>query len=118
MNVIAIAIICISFAFAFGLLFFLDMRNNAKQMSLYIDVMAGTDDIMKSLTDAQGLYNKRSVAYMAIYEAEYYLQNSIMRDYETAFSIIEKCFRQEDVKKLHETLIENEKNKIIYLLSC
>lgn len=112
-----VLIIAIFFLLPFSLLFLLDRRSNRRQMIRYVDVMTGTDDVLTSLSEAQEMFDKHSAAYLAVNEAVYYLENSILKDYETAFMIVECCFHYPEVKRMHEAIIENEKNKIVYLLT-
>lgn len=112
-----VLIIAVFFLLSFSLLFLLDKRSNRRQMIQYVDVMTGTDDVLTSLSEAQEIFSRHSAAHLAINEAVYYLENSILKDYETAFTIIECCFGQVEVKRMHEAIIENEKSKIVYLLT-
>lgn len=114
---IVLPIIIIVFLCTFGTLFLLSQIINSQQAKLYLDIMNGTNTIFESLIDVQNTMSKKSIAYFAVTEAINYLQYSIMCDYETAFSIVEKVFHQKEIKVMHEVLLENEKNKVTYLLT-
>lgn len=114
---IVLPIILIVFLATFFILFVLDHMVNNRQANIYLEIMNGTNTIYDSLVDVQIAVPKNSTAYFAISEAINYLQCSIMRDYETAFSIVEKVFRQKEVAMMHEVLLANEKSKVTYLLT-
>lgn len=73
-------------------------------------------NIVDSLGEIKKYFKRGSAEYIAIDKAIFYLGNSIMKDYETAFVIIEKVFHAEEIKELHRKIIEQEKANVVFLL--
>ena len=53
--------------------------------------------------------------YEAIKKALYYLDHSLFRDYAGALQIIDKIFESKKIKKMHDSYLRNEENKVLCL---
>lgn len=117
---IVIAIATIAALITFLALFLPDKKRTTNNSQVYLQTFSKMYEentpIVECLTNIETLFKQGSIEYIAIEEAIFYLTKSIMRDYETAFSIIEKVFRNVEVKNLHSSIIEKEKANVIYLL--
>ena len=117
---IIIAIATIAALITFIALFLPDKKRTKNNSQLYLQTFTKMYEentpIVECLTKIEPLFKQGSIEYIAVEQSIFYLTKSIMRDYETAFSIIEKVFRDTEVKKLHATIIEKEKANVVYLL--
>lgn len=91
-------------------------KKNSKQYMEMLSDLYGQKSIPESLDEIKGCFKKKSTEYIAVDKAFFYLTQSIMRDYGTAFSIIEKVFRQPEIKNLHSEIMEAEKKNVMLML--
>lgn len=89
---------------------------NSQQYLEMLSQLYTEKSVIDSLLEVRESFKKGSVEYIALDKAVFYLTQSIMRDYETAFTIIEKVFTDIEVKQLHQTIIEQEKANIVFML--
>lgn len=117
---IIIVIAVIAALITFLILFLPDKKRTNNNSQIYLQNLTKMYEehtpIIECLSKIEQLFKSGSIEYIAVEQAIFYLTKSIMRDYETAFSIIEKVFRNQEVKKLHADIIEKEKANVIYLL--
>lgn len=113
-NFIVPFIICF---LVFAALFIAVFVLNYKRSLEYINIMYQTQDVIQSLCEVADILPKGSLEYLVINKALNYLRFSIMKDYESAFQIIEKCFISKEVKALHQSILESETSKAMYLLT-
>ncbi len=73
--------------------------------------------VVESLKDIISAYKPNSIEYLTINKAIYYLEHSILRDYDTAFGYIEQAFGGKNVTAMHSEVIDNEKKNIMLLLT-
>ena len=73
--------------------------------------------VLESLKDILSAYKPNSIEYLTINKAVYYLEHSIVRDYDTAFSYIEQTFGGKGVLALHEEVINKERRNIMLMLT-
>lgn len=76
-----------------------------------------TRDIKQTIDITKEEYPKKSLEYKTLAKAYDYLNNSIMKDYKTAFSFIEKIYENELVNEMHMNCISNEINKITLMIT-
>jgi hypothetical protein len=102
------------------LLLVIDRSKSKKNSKIYLQMLTELYDngetVINSLEKIKATFKKGSIQFIAIDHAVFYLNKSIMRDYETAFSIIEKVFSSNEVKLKHAAIIEKEKANVIFLL--
>ena len=75
-------------------------------------------NVREALKLSAGAFRKRSDAAAAVREAAYHCRHSILRDYRTAFCIVEETIRGKKVRELHKDILEEEtakKNSILLL---
>lgn len=96
-----------------------DRKSRANSEQEYIKQLSSLyndHSVIDSLVSIKDMFKKGSTEYIAIDKAIFYLTQSITRDYQTAFAIIEKVFTCNEVKNLHMAIMEQEKANIMYLL--
>lgn len=98
----------------------IDINKGKKNSKEYVSMLSGAyqnKTVVDSLKDIISNYKPNSLEYLTINKAIYYLEHSIMRDYDTAFGFIEQTFGGKEVTGLHESIIEKEKQNIMILLT-
>lgn len=96
-----------------------DAKKRKKHSQQYVQKLTELHEnknIADCLDEIRDLFKKGSVEYIAVDKAYFYLTQSIMRDYATAFLIIEKVFKDAAVRQLHAQIMEQEKENIMFLL--
>ncbi len=98
----------------------IEIVSNKKKSKAYISYFEEAyknKNVVDSLKDIISSYKANSIEYLTINKAIYYLEHSIMKDYDTAFGFIEQCFGGKEVVAMHESVILNEKRNIMLLLT-
>jgi len=101
-------------------LFFLLRRSSSIKCAKYCELMRGCadgEDVKLSLVKASMQFPEKSLEKLAIDKAIMYLNRSILRDYETAFKIIESVFTNKQVRELHDAILKERAKHHILLLS-
>ena len=87
-----------------------------KRNEKYIDQFESVYEEKKSIRiTLESMYSKKSMEYKAIKKALYYLDHSLFRDYAGALQIIDKIFESKKIKKMHDSYLRNEENKVLCL---
>ena len=97
----------------------IDYIRKTKKNRMYVQLFEETyknNSVIDTLLKIIEVYKIRSVENLVLRKAINYLQKSCLKDYQTAFAIIEDVFSGKKVKELHNTIIENEKGKLVLLL--
>lgn len=79
----------------------------------------GYDDgrgVLETLKMVQSSFSAKSVEYLVIERSVRYLTNSCLRDYQTAFAMIEDVFQGKNVENLHDEIMTKEKNRMVLLI--
>ena len=98
----------------------IELRSGKKKSESYVSMFSmayANKGVVDSLKDVISAYKPNSIEYLTINKAIYYLEHSIMRDYDTAFGYIEQTFGGENVLSLHEEIINKERRNIMLLLT-
>lgn len=96
-----------------------DKKKRGQSSQQYLDMLSelySQKSVIDSLCEIRDVFKKGTVEYIAVDKSIFYLTKSIVRDYTTAFSIIEKVFKDKRVKDLHLSIVEKEKENIVLLL--
>lgn len=88
-----------------------------KYLSMYQELYTA-GNVIETLEAIRDSFKKNSVEYIAIDQALFYLDHSILRDYKTAFSLVEKVFSMKEIHEQHNLTVENEKDRIQFALSA
>ena len=90
-----------------------------KYLTVVSDSYNSGASVINALKQAEEVYSKKSRERVVIHAAVRYLTKSVLRDYPTAFRVIESEMSSKKVKKLHQMILENEKNRKneIFMLS-
>jgi len=118
MKYILIAIICFMAIMIFYTV--IEIRSGKKKSEAYVSMFNlayANKGVVDSLKDILSNYKPNSIEYLTINKAIYYLEHSIMRDYDTAFGYIEQTFGGKEVLALHEEVINKERRNIMLLLT-
>lgn len=91
------------------------VQNSQKYLQRFTQLYS-SDSVVNCLAIIRDEFSKGSAEYIAIDKAIYYLTKSIIRDYATAFVMIEKVFKNQGIKSFHDSVIEKEKANIILML--
>ena len=87
-------------------------RNKAKKyVNAFSNSYKSEEKVIIALHSASEAFRKNSKEAKAISKAVFYINNSILRDYKTAFGIVEKRIKGKKVTKLHREILEKEKEK-------
>lgn len=90
-----------------------------RRKKFYVNTFAETYEqhsVKESLEFMLSLYKRTDKEYKAVNKALYYLDHSIMRDYETAFRFIEKDMKCRELKLIHQKILDEEKSKMVLSL--
>lgn len=90
-------------------------KRNEKYIDRFESVYEGKKSIRITLESLESMYSKKSMEYKAIKKALYYLDHSLFRDYAGALQIIDKIFESKKIKKMHDSYLRNEENKVLCL---
>lgn len=90
-------------------------KRNEKYIDRFESVYEEKKSIRITLESLESMYSKKSVEYKAIKKALYYLDHSLFRDYAGALQIIDKIFESKKIKKMHDSYLRNEENKVLCL---
>lgn len=107
-------VICL---FSFILIFLIvihavSKRSKAKKyVNAFSNSYKSEEKVIIALQSASEAFHKNSKEAKAISKAVFYINNSILRDYKTAFGIVEKRIKGKKVTKLHREILEKEKEK-------
>lgn len=82
-------------------------RNAVRYVKLFREFYE-TNTVLNTLQLIQNEFKTGSVEFIIIDRAIHYLNFSILKDYKTAFCIIEKEFHLQEVKQLHQEILEKE----------
>lgn len=95
--------------------FFWQKRKDRK----YLDALDTYENqgVFHALSTAREQFSATSLEYMALDKGMYYLQHSILMDYQTCFRIIENIFHSKPVKQKHKEILAKEKEKCQLLLT-
>lgn len=85
-----------------GILSFFQKRKYTK---LFLDNRDSKENIHDLLAEVSEYYKGKNAVGKAIREAVDYLENSMLKDYETAFDGIEKIIRGKKIKQMHEDAV-------------
>lgn len=114
-----IIIAAIAFMVVIGIIVISEMNSEKKRNKIYYEALEEIHDkktVVESLEAIARLFKPKSIEYAVINKALFYLNHSIMMDYETAFNIVEKVFDTPEIAQLHNQILANEENKIVFLL--
>ena len=98
----------------------IEIRSGKKKSEAYVSMFNlayANKGVTDSLKDILSNYKPNSIEYLTINKAIYYLEHSIMRDYDIAFGYIEQTFGGKEVLALHEEVINKERRNIMLLLT-
>lgn len=90
-------------------------KRNEKYIDQFESVYEEKKSIRITLESLESMYSKKSMEYKAIKKALYYLDHSLFRDYAGALQIIDKIFESKKIKKMHDSYLRNEENKVLCL---
>lgn len=90
-------------------------KRNEKYIDRFESVYEEKKSIRITLESLESMYSKKSMEYKAIKKALYYLDHSLFRDYAGALQIIDKIFELKKIKKMHDSYLRNEENKVLCL---
>ena len=90
-------------------------KRNEKYIDQFESVYEEKKSIRITLESLESMYSKKSMEYKAIKKALYYLDHSLFRDYAGALQIIDKIFESKKIKKMHDSYLMNEENKVLCL---
>lgn len=90
-------------------------KRNEKYIDQFESVYEEKKSIRITLESLESMYSKKSMEYKAIKKALYYLDHSLLRDYAGALQIIDKIFESKKIKKMHDSYLRNEENKVLCL---
>ena len=90
-------------------------KRNEKYIDRFESVYEEKKSIRNTLESLESMYSKKSMEYKAIKKALYYLDHSLFRDYAGALQIIDKIFESKKIKKMHDSYLRNEENKVLCL---
>ena len=90
-------------------------KRNEKYIEQFESVYEEKKSIRITLESLESMYSKKSMEYKAINKALYYLDHSLFRDYAGALQIIDKIFESKKIKKMHDSYLRNEENKLLCL---
>lgn len=90
-------------------------KRNEKYIDQFESVYEEKKSIRITLESLESMYSKKSMEYKAIKKALYYLDHSLFRDYAGALQIIDKIFESKKIKKMHDSYLRNEENKVLRL---
>ena len=90
-------------------------KRNEKYIDRFESVYKEKKSIRITLESLESMYSKKSMEYKAIKKALYYLDHSLFRDYAGALQIIDKIFESKKIKKMHDSYLGNEENKVLCL---
>lgn len=97
------------------LLFILSFIGQEKKGKKYVEAFSSSyekdKNVMVALENAKGVFKPKSKEAKVIKKGIFYISHSILHDYRTAFSIIEKKIKGKRVKQLHNDVVEQERNK-------
>lgn len=82
-----------------------------KYVNAFSESYKSEEKVLTALQSASEVFRKNSKEAKAISKAVFYINNSILRDYKTAFGIVEKRIKGKKVTKLHREILEKEKEK-------
>lgn len=95
----------------------IDGLNTKKLTKKYIDNFKNfygeTKNVKTTLESLKTLYKPKSDETKLIDKALFYLNHSILRDYKTALSYIEKKYDSKEVKAFHATILAEQKEATI-----
>lgn len=119
-GIIVLAALIIA-AVIFAIIKINDKKKRGQSSQQYLQMFSqlyDTDEksVIDSLREIKEYFKSGSVEYIAVDKSIFYLTQSIVRDYATAFIILEKVFNIPEVKQFHAKVIEHEKENIILLL--
>lgn len=96
-------------------LFILKFIINSKSVQRYLDAFSSTykkeGNVMAALENSLAAFKTKSREAQAIRKSIFYINHSILHDYQTAFSMIEKVIKGKKVKQLHAEVLKQEKEK-------
>lgn len=72
--------------------------------------------ILETLETISDMYKPKSDEYKAINKSIDYLNKSCLKDYQTAFAIIEEVIDDNAIIEFHNRILDKEKSKIVLLL--
>ena len=90
-------------------------KRNEKYIDRFESVYEEKKSIRITLESLESMYSKKSMEYKSIKKALYYLDHSLFRDYAGALQIIDKIFESKKIKKMHDSYLRNEENKVLCL---
>ena len=97
------------------LLFILSFIAHEKKGKKYVEAFSSSYDkdenVKAALENAMAAFKPKSKEAQVIKKGIFYISHSILHDYRTAFSMIEKKIKGKRVKQLHNEVIEQERNK-------
>jgi hypothetical protein len=104
-----------------ALLIINDKQKQKKAQKKYFELfqeLYEVGHVIETLEQIRDAFKKDSIEYIAIDQAVFYLDHSIMRDYRSAFDLVEKVFELKEIKERHMEVIETEKERIQLALSA
>lgn len=109
MAIVMFAVIVLVIVIIAYLIFF--RKKDKQYLRVMGEVYDEKGDVLHALKRTKSAYKKKSKEARAIQDAIDYLDHSILRDYETAFKIIEGVVGSRKVRKLHTTILSQEESK-------
>ena len=119
-GIIVLAALIIA-AVIFAIIKINDKKKRGQSSQQYLQMFSQLYDtdqksVVDSLKEIKENFKSGSVEYIAVDKSIFYLTQSIVRDYATAFVILEKVFNILEVKQFHTKVIEHEKENIVLRL--
>lgn len=100
-------------AIVIGVLILKDKKTRSGGSEAYVEAMKSafseTHNVRQSLERVQEEFKPGSVEVKAIDNALDHLDNSLFKDYDTAFYYVENVFESEEVESLHNAILEEVK---------
>lgn len=97
------------------ILFILSFIEHGKKGKKYVEAFSSSyekdKNVMTALENSMAAFKPKSKEAQAIKKGIFYISHSILHDYPTAFSMIEKKIKGKRVKQLHKEVVEQERNK-------
>lgn len=118
-NTQKLFILGISILFIVIVLYIVMIINKNKKGKKYIQCFNDcykNKSVLDTLETISDMYKPNSDEYKAINKSIDYLNKSCLKDYQTAFAIIEEVIDDNAIIDFHNKILDKEKSKIVLLL--
>jgi hypothetical protein len=115
-NIVLFAVVLIVFIIITDVMNTIKRQQRCKKYYQLFSSSYGNSDVRSTLESIRDSFRTNTQEYKTLSKAVNYLYFSCLKDYQTAFAIIEDTFSSHDIEILHDEVLEKERGKMILLL--